>query len=30
MNTPDGFTRLVHSEYLRYQAPTREGGINPE
>jgi tripartite-type tricarboxylate transporter receptor subunit TctC len=29
-NTPDGFTRLMHSEYLRYQALIREGGIKPE
>jgi tripartite-type tricarboxylate transporter receptor subunit TctC len=29
-NTPDGFTRLMHTEYLRYQALIREGGIKPE
>jgi tripartite-type tricarboxylate transporter receptor subunit TctC len=29
-NTPDGFMRLMHSEYLRYQALIREGGIKPE
>ncbi len=29
-NTPDGFMRLMRSEYLRYQALIREGGIKPE
>jgi len=29
-STPDGFTRLMHEEYLRYQALIREGGIRPE
>jgi len=29
-STPDGFTRLMQSEYLRYQALIREGGIKPE
>jgi tripartite-type tricarboxylate transporter receptor subunit TctC len=29
-NTPDGFMRLMHTEYLRYQALIREGGIKPE
>jgi len=29
-NTPDGFSRLMHNEYLRYQALIREGGIKPE
>jgi tripartite-type tricarboxylate transporter receptor subunit TctC len=29
-NTPDGFMRLMHNEYLRYQALIREGGIKPE
>jgi tripartite-type tricarboxylate transporter receptor subunit TctC len=29
-STPDGFTRLMHSEYLRYHALIREGGIKPE
>ncbi|MGH8699613.1 MAG: Bug family tripartite tricarboxylate transporter substrate binding protein [Burkholderiales bacterium] len=29
-NTPDGFMRLMHVEYLRYQAVIREGGIKPE
>ena len=28
--TPDGFTRLMQGEYLRYQALIREGGIKPE
>jgi tripartite-type tricarboxylate transporter receptor subunit TctC len=28
--TPDGFTRLMSNEYLRYQALIREGGIKPE
>ena len=27
--TPDGFTRMMHGEYLRYQALIREGGIKP-
>jgi tripartite-type tricarboxylate transporter receptor subunit TctC len=29
-STPDGFTRLMQGEYLRYQALIREGGIKPE
>ena len=29
-NTPDGFNRLMHSEYLRYRALIREGGIKAE
>jgi tripartite-type tricarboxylate transporter receptor subunit TctC len=29
-NTPDGFMRLMRSEYLRYEALIREGGIKPE
>ena len=29
-STPDGFSRLMHIEYLRYQALIREGGIKPE
>lgn len=29
-STPDGFTRLMHSEYLRYRALIRERGIKPE
>jgi tripartite-type tricarboxylate transporter receptor subunit TctC len=29
-STPDGFTRLMRGEYLRYQALIREGGIKPE
>lgn len=29
-STPDGFTRLMHGEYLRYQTLIREGGIKPE
>jgi tripartite-type tricarboxylate transporter receptor subunit TctC len=29
-STPDGFSRLMHAEYLRYQALIREGGIKPE
>jgi tripartite-type tricarboxylate transporter receptor subunit TctC len=29
-STPDGFTRLMQEEYLRYQALIREGGIKPE
>ena len=29
-NTPDGFMRLMHGEYLRYQALIRERGIKPE
>jgi len=29
-NTPDGFSRLMHNEYLRFQALIREGGIKPE
>jgi len=29
-STPDGFTRLMQDEYLRYQALIREGGIKPE
>ncbi len=28
--TPEGFTRLMRIEYLRYQALIREGGIKPE
>lgn len=28
--TPDGFTRMMRIEYLRYQAMIREGGIRPE
>ncbi len=28
--TPDGFTRLMQGEYLRYQVLIREGGIRPE
>jgi tripartite-type tricarboxylate transporter receptor subunit TctC len=28
--TPDGFSRLMQEEYLRYQALIREGGIRPE
>jgi len=29
-STPDGFTRLMRVEYLRFQALIREGGIKPE
>jgi tripartite-type tricarboxylate transporter receptor subunit TctC len=29
-STPDGFTRMMRVEYLRYQALIREGGIKPE
>ncbi|MEK7878040.1 MAG: tripartite tricarboxylate transporter substrate-binding protein [Pseudomonadota bacterium] len=29
-STPDGFTRMMRGEYLRYQALIREGGIKPE
>jgi tripartite-type tricarboxylate transporter receptor subunit TctC len=29
-STPDGFTRMMTNEYLRYQALIREGGIKPE
>ena len=29
-STPDGFTRLMQVEYLRFQALIREGGIKPE
>ena len=29
-STPDGFTRLMRVEYLRYQALIRDGGIKPE
>ena len=29
-STPDGFTRMMQGEYLRYQALIREGGIKPE
>lgn len=29
-STPDGFTRLMQGEYLRFQALIREGGIKPE
>ena len=29
-STPDGFSRLMHGEYLRYQALIRQGGIRPE
>lgn len=29
-STPDGFSRLMLGEYLRYQALIREGGIKPE
>jgi tripartite-type tricarboxylate transporter receptor subunit TctC len=29
-STPDGFSRLMHIEYLRYRALIREGGIKPE
>ena len=29
-STPDGFTRMMSNEYLRYQAIIREGGIKPE
>lgn len=28
--TPDGFSRLMQGEYLRYQVLIREGGIKPE
>ena len=28
--TPDGFTRMMHIEYLRFQALIKEGGIKPE
>ena len=28
--TPDGFTRMMQNEYVRYQAMIREGGIRPE
>ena len=28
--TPDGFTRMMTNEYLRYQALIREGGIKPD
>ncbi len=28
--TPEGFSRLMRDEYLRYQALIREGGIKPE
>ena len=28
--TPDGFSRLMQVEYLRYQALIRDGGIKPE
>ncbi|MCE9641299.1 MAG: tripartite tricarboxylate transporter substrate binding protein, partial [Betaproteobacteria bacterium] len=28
--TPDGFTRMMHVEYLRFQALIKEGGIKPE
>ena len=29
-STPEGFTRLMLGEYLRYQAIIRDGGIKPE
>lgn len=29
-STPDGFTRMMQEEYLRYQALIREGGIKPD
>ena len=29
-STPDGFTRHMHEEYLRFEALIREGGIRPE
>jgi len=29
-STPDGFTRMMQGEYVRYQALIREGGIKPE
>jgi tripartite-type tricarboxylate transporter receptor subunit TctC len=29
-STPDGFTRLMHAEYVRYQTLIRQGGIRPE
>lgn len=29
-STPEGFTRMMRGEYLRYQALIREGGIKPE
>lgn len=29
-STPEGFSRLMRVEYLRYQALIREGGIRPE
>ena len=29
-STPEGFTRLMLGEYLRYQALIRDGGIKPE
>jgi tripartite-type tricarboxylate transporter receptor subunit TctC len=29
-STPDGFTRLMQEEYLRYQALIRDGAIKPE
>ena len=28
--TPDGFTRMMREEYVRYQALIKEGGIKPE
>jgi tripartite-type tricarboxylate transporter receptor subunit TctC len=28
--TPDGFSRMMQGEYLRYQALIREGGIKPD
>ena len=29
-STPDGFTRLMHAEYVRYQTLIRQGAIRPE
>jgi tripartite-type tricarboxylate transporter receptor subunit TctC len=29
-STPDGFMRMMQTEYLRYQALIRQGGIKPE
>jgi tripartite-type tricarboxylate transporter receptor subunit TctC len=29
-STPDGFTRLMREEYVRYQALIKEGGIKPD
>ena len=29
-STPEGFSKMMQAEYVRYQAMIREGGIRPE